>query len=204
MFPRRLAALAASLLFLTFGLGCYTTKTPLGSAASATVDRAYVGDFTMADKDKTDSIVIRNLDNTQYFVEYSETGGNAWKPMRMVGYTADVNGVTFANLRTLSDDGSIDDKFMVMRVSLSPDHAKLSLRNLKDDFFTGKDVQFIGCAGKSDRSQSGQREDVRWRSGRVHARGADNATVSACPFPVVTGRHTGPLRWPAHLYGIGR
>jgi len=140
MFPRRIAALAASLLFLTLGLGCYTTKTPLGSAASATVDRAYVGDFTMAEKDKTDSIVIRNLDDRQYFVEYSETGGNAAKPMRMVGYTADVNGVTFANLRTLSDDGSIDDKFMVMRVSSSPDHAKLSLRNLKDDFFKDKDV----------------------------------------------------------------
>ncbi|MGD0462583.1 MAG: hypothetical protein ABSB74_08845 [Tepidisphaeraceae bacterium] len=146
MFPRRTAALAASLLLLTLGLGCYETKTPFGSAASATVDRAFVGDFTMPDKDKTDSVVILNLDDKQYFVEYSESGQdgkeprNAKEPLRMVGYTADVNGVTFANLRGLKDDGSIDDKFMVMRVSLSPDHAKLSIRNLKDDFFKDKDV----------------------------------------------------------------
>jgi hypothetical protein len=140
MFPRLIASFVASALFLTIGLGCYETKTPLGSAADAKVDRAYVGDFALVDKGKTDSIVIRNLDDKQYFVEYSEPGDTSKQPMRMVGYTVDVNGVIFANLRSLSDDGANVEKFLIMRASLSSDHAKLSLRNLKEDFFKDKDV----------------------------------------------------------------
>ncbi len=138
MFSRRIAAVAASVLLLTLGLGCYQTKTPLGSAASATVDRAYVGDFVMPGENKP-AVVIRNLDDKQYFVEYTESKDDR-EPMRMVGYTAKVNGATFANLRGLTDNGSIDDQFLIMRVSLSPDHAKLSLRELKEEFFKGKNV----------------------------------------------------------------
>jgi hypothetical protein len=66
--------------------------------------------------------------------------GDDKKPLRMVGYTSDVNGVVFANLRGLSDDGSIDNKFLVMRIALSADRATLSLRNLKDDFFKDKNI----------------------------------------------------------------
>jgi hypothetical protein len=140
VFSRWIASLVALVLFLTLGLGCYETKTPLGSAANATVNRTYVGDFTALDKNNTVSIIIRNLDDKQYYVENSETGDSGKAPTRMVGYTTDVNGVTFANLRGLSDDGVNDDKFLIMRVSLSPDRAKLSLRNLKEEFFRGKDV----------------------------------------------------------------
>jgi len=160
MFPRRIAAAGASLLLLTLGLGCYQTKTPLRSAAIATVDRAYVGDFEtpdtilaglidksgnrqnskVPDNGKMASLVIHNLDNRQYFVEYFETGDRSKEPVRMVGYTAKVKGVMFANLRELNDDGSIDDQFLIMRVAISPDHAKLSIRELKDEFFKDKDV----------------------------------------------------------------
>ncbi|MGA2440983.1 MAG: hypothetical protein ABSH08_08495 [Tepidisphaeraceae bacterium] len=134
---RTLAALACVVPALLFALGCYETEYPLGSADKATVDPAYVGDFTMTDNNGSESIIIRNIDNHLYYVEYIDKDN---KPDRMVGYTSDVNGVTFANLRGLTDDGSIDKKFLVMRISLSADHAKLSLRNLKDDFFKDKNV----------------------------------------------------------------
>ncbi|HEX4055470.1 MAG TPA: hypothetical protein VHX86_14490 [Tepidisphaeraceae bacterium] len=139
MYPRRIAVLVASLLLLTLGLGCYETKYPLGSAENATVDRAFVGNFTMKDGN-VDSIVIRNLDGKRYYVEYVGNDQKDKQPMRMVGYTTDVGGVTFANLQQLTDDGSIDDKFLIMRISLSADHATLSLRGLKEEFFKDKDV----------------------------------------------------------------
>jgi hypothetical protein len=134
---RTLAALACVVPALLFALGCYTTEYPLGSADKATVDPAYVGDYVFTADGKTDRIVIRNIDSHLCYVEWA-SGED--KPDRRVGYTADVNGVTFANLRELTDDGSIDKKFLVMRISLSSDHAKLTLRNLKDDFFKDKNV----------------------------------------------------------------
>ncbi|MGD0769962.1 MAG: hypothetical protein ABSB42_17390 [Tepidisphaeraceae bacterium] len=158
---RTLAALACVVPALLFALGCYETEYPLGSADKAAVDPAYVGDFAMADetasvsfdsqngisstKTTTDesqstTIIIRNIDNHLYYVEWGKTKNAKPDRSRMVGYTSDVNGVTFANLRELTDDGSIDKKFLVMRISLSADHAKLSLRNLKEDFFKDKNV----------------------------------------------------------------
>ncbi len=165
MFSRWIASLVASVLLLALGLGCYETKTPLGSAASATVNHAFVGDFSVTEKGKTASLVVRNMDDRQYFVEYTGTNDNGKEPLRMVAYTADVNGVTFANFRGLSDDGVNDDKFLIMRVSLSPDHAKLSLRNLKEEFFKEKDVsssdaleKVIGANLDNDQMYDGEAE----------------------------------------------
>jgi len=70
----------------------------------------------------------------------AKTNQNDKGPDRRVGYTADVNGVTFANLRQLTDDGSISNKFLVMRVSISSDGSKLTLRNLNDKFFSDKSI----------------------------------------------------------------
>lgn len=131
----RTFALACVVPGLLFVLGCYTTQYPLGSVDKAVVDPAYVGDFVIEDN-KAETLIIRSIDNHLYYVEYDENG----KPDRMVGYTADVNGVTFANLRDLTDDGSIDNKYLVMRIALSPDRGKLTVRNLKDDFFKGKAI----------------------------------------------------------------
>jgi hypothetical protein len=143
---RNLLAVVCVLPLLVIGLGCYETQYPLGSADTATVDPSYVGDYVFTDGDKANTIVIRNIDNHQYYVEW--IGGEQKGPDRMVGYTADVNGVAFANLRGLTDDGSIDNKFLVMRISLSPDHAKLTLRNLKDDFFKDKNINSSESLGK--------------------------------------------------------
>ncbi|MGD0388659.1 MAG: hypothetical protein ABSC42_06845 [Tepidisphaeraceae bacterium] len=135
---RTLAAFTCILPALLFALGCYETQYPLGSADKATVDPGYVGDFVLPQGDKKPlTITIRNIDNHQCYVEWA---GGEDKPDRRVGYAADVNGVTFANLRELTDDGSIDKKFLLMRISLSADHSKLTLRNLKEDFFKDKNV----------------------------------------------------------------
>ena len=177
MYPRRIAVLVASLLLLTLGLGCYETKYPLGSAENATVDRAFVGNFTMKDGN-VDSIVIRNLDGKRYYVEYVGNDQKDKQPMRMVGYTTDVGGVTFANLQQLTDDGSIDDKFLIMRISLSADHATLSLRGLKEEFFKDKNVNSSADAGKGDSGQPGQRSDVRRPGGHRDAHSGCNAALS--------------------------
>jgi hypothetical protein len=129
-----LALVAAGLLFFA---GCYSTQYPLGSPDKAAIDPAYVGDFAVTENNQNETIVIRNLDDHAYYVEYDEPGK---APLRMVGYTADVSGVTFANLRSLTDDGSIDSNYLLMRIAISPDRGKLSMRNLKDDFFKGKTI----------------------------------------------------------------
>jgi hypothetical protein len=136
---RRLRTLVAVLLIgsaLLFVMGCYETQYPLGSADKAVVNVAYVGDFVMTEDNKTETIIIRNIDDHTYYVEYDSDD----KPDRMIGYTADVNGVTFANLRGLTDDGSIDNHYLIMRIAISADRGKLTLRNLKDDFFKGKQI----------------------------------------------------------------
>jgi hypothetical protein len=133
----KLIALGCVSLVLLFTLGCYETKYPLGSQDKATIDPGYVGDFVIDSNDKkTETIIIRNIDNHLYYVEYMQDE----KPLRMVGYTADVNGVTFANLRKLTDDGSIDDSYLIVRVGISDDHSKLTLQTLKEDFFKAKNI----------------------------------------------------------------
>jgi hypothetical protein len=130
------------------GLGCYETEYPLGSSDKSTVDRAWVGNFTMTDGDKVYSLIIRNLDGRQYYVEWVQTNQKDKGPDRMVGYTADVNGVSFANLRELTDDGSVPTKYLVMRVSISPDGSKLTLRNLNDKFFNDKSIDSQAALSK--------------------------------------------------------
>jgi len=129
-----IALVAAGLLCFA---GCFNTQYPLGSADKASVDPAYVGDFAFTENNQNKTIVIRNLDNRSYYVEYDEPR-NA--PLRMVGYTAEVNGITFANLRALTDDGSVATDYLIMRIALSPDRGKLTVRNLKENFFKGKTI----------------------------------------------------------------
>src|SRR5262245_49970430 len=124
------------LLVLMLGLvGCFETNLSLGPKDQAVVDPAYCGDWNVADQDYPTGppsvrIVIRNIDGKSYFVEWIENGknGEADKFIRMMGYTADVKGVTFAHLRDLPEDGSIPDKHLVARVSVKD--GLLTIRNL--------------------------------------------------------------------------
>jgi hypothetical protein len=133
---RTILTVACVIPLMFVGMGCYETKYPLGSESGAVVDPAYVGDFTFMDRGKTVSICVRNIDDHLYYAEWAEPDKD---PLRMVGYMVDVNGATFVNLRELKDDGSIDKSYILMRVSISDDRSKLTIRNLKDDFFKGVD-----------------------------------------------------------------
>ena len=121
--------------------GCFETNYSLGSKDAAVVDVAYCGDWNVVDKEHpTDPpsvrMFIRNLDGKQYFVEWTEAGknGEADKSLRMIGFTAEVNGATFAHLRDLPEDGTIPEKHLIMRVGLKD--GVLTLRNLDEKFFT--------------------------------------------------------------------
>jgi hypothetical protein len=150
---------AICLLFLmTFCIGCFDTPYSLGPAGDAKVNRAYIGDFTqVTDKDKS-TLIIRNIDDKQYYVEITSPGDKT--PARFVGYTADVKGVTFAHLTMMQDDGGINAKHFIERIGISDDGTTLTLRSLNDKFFADKNID----------SQPGQRGYVRRRSRHAHAR----------------------------------
>src|SRR4051812_31809214 len=115
--PLLLGTLVVSFLIST---GCYETKYALAPRDAAVVNAAYVGDFEAGEGADRVTITIRNLDGKTYYVQWTETGkeDKRDKPLRMTGYTADLKGVTFAHLRPLSDDGTIPEKHLLMRVSL--------------------------------------------------------------------------------------
>ncbi len=115
--------------------GCYESDYPLGKADP--MDPAYVGNYTTGEKDNAGAIVIRNFDGKQYYVEMPSKDGDA---MRFSGYASQISGVTFANLRLLTEDGSLSKNYLIMRVSLSDDHSQLTMRNLNSDFFKDKNI----------------------------------------------------------------
>jgi hypothetical protein len=135
---RAVAMVMCAGAILLLGLGCYKTQYSLSPEGKGTVQTAYVGDYAITDNGKTSSLIIRNINDHLYYVEWIDADGKS--PTRMVGFTSDVNGVTFANLRELTDDGTIDNQYLIMRVALSADESKLTLQNLKDDFFKDKNI----------------------------------------------------------------
>jgi hypothetical protein len=144
MITLRAVGLTIAAALIPLVAGCFETKYSLAPADSATVNLAYVGDFDVVDRDNPGAdrkthIAIRNLDGKRYLVEWTEPD-KADKPTRMVGFTADVKGVTFAHLRDLPEDGSIPDTHLIMRVELKEDNRQLVLRNLHKEFFDDKNI----------------------------------------------------------------
>ena len=125
--------LVAALLFLP---GCYSSKFVLGSADSSKVDRALFGDFVMT-TDKGDvQLTIRNLDDHQCLVEWTD----GKETERLIGYFVDVRGRHFAELREITDNGSIPDEYQLVKFGLSPDHQKITVQNLSEDFMKSENV----------------------------------------------------------------
>ncbi len=123
----------ASLALLTIG-GCLESEVVISSEQPMAVDRRYVGDWKDAEKELT--LIIRNWDDREYYIE--STPADEGATTRLRGFTVDVNGVSFAHLRELTDDGSIPNKFLIMRVHLAD--GTLTLRNLDPGFFRDKDI----------------------------------------------------------------
>ncbi len=143
MLARGAKLLGAVVGLILISAGCYTSKYSLGSPETSKVDRANVGDFQATNKDGTYDLIIRNLDDHQYYVEYAEnrTGEKKSKTiLRMVGFLGNVSNVGFASLRGLADDGANDPGYLIMRTEISPDHSQMTIRDLKDDFFKGMTI----------------------------------------------------------------
>jgi hypothetical protein len=123
------------LALLVTAAACYTTKFSLGSREQAVVDRKFVGNWELADPDEPGKppivMLIRNIDDHQYYVEYNEPG-NDKGPQRFTGYLAAVKGVSFAHLRPLSDDGEVSEECILIRMGLTSDD-KLTIRQLADN-----------------------------------------------------------------------
>ena len=137
MSHRQIGQLLCGVLVLGLMLcaGCYESDYPLGKPDP--MDPAYVGNYTGGEKDAASKITIRNFDGKQYYVDVPTKDGDA---LRFAGYTSEIGGITFANLRLLTDDGSLSKTYLIMRVSLSDDHATLTMRDLNSDFFKDKNI----------------------------------------------------------------
>jgi hypothetical protein len=137
---------AVPLLALFLLTGCFETPYSLGPADAAVIDPAYCGDWNVQNPANPASppnvrMFIRNIDGKRYFVQWTESAkdNEPEKTLRMTAFTADVNGVTFAHLRDLPEDGSIPEKHLVMRVSVKD--GVLTLRHLNEKFFAEQDLQ---------------------------------------------------------------
>jgi hypothetical protein len=128
-------ALAAAAVVLALVAGCYVSPYSIGTADDAKVDRAFVGDWEGIDGEKL-RLVIRNFNNREYYVEWKDGRGDN---NRLSGFVTDVRGVKIANLREISDDGSIKDEYLLMRVELKDD--QLTLRHFNESFFESKTIE---------------------------------------------------------------
>jgi hypothetical protein len=134
----RFAAVCVVFLGLLSSIGCYESEYTIGTVQTAVVDRGYVGNFTFTEENKAVSLVIRNFDDKQYYVEW---GSDGRERVRSAGFTGEIKGVRFVNLREMrSGVGALDNNYLIMRVSLSDDRSTLTIRNLDENFFKARNI----------------------------------------------------------------
>jgi hypothetical protein len=139
MTPRQsIRALAAITLLCAIATisGCFVSKVPIGKVEDARVDLKFVGDWRFPNEGGAPTlIIVRNIDDKQYYVEWNDQN----KTNRMVVFITEVNGVSFAQGRALTDDGSKAEGYNIVRVGL--DNGKLALRQLEQKFFEGRNIE---------------------------------------------------------------
>lgn len=132
------AAVFAAGVALLLGLaGCYETTLHLGKAEDAKVDTKLVGDWKFilkedSGKEVPTKLIVRNFDGKQYYAEWTEGEG---KPKRMRGQGFTFGSAMFVELTDLTDDGSLADKHLILRIEQKDD--SLTLRQLSEKFFEG-------------------------------------------------------------------
>jgi hypothetical protein len=130
------AALCCLLLCTALLLaGCFETTLNLGYAIDGKVDPHLCGEwhFEWKDGDQPASadLVIRNFDGKQYYAEWNDHKN---KILRLSAFLVPVKESTFAQLTPMEADGELQTKHLIIKVQLDGD--KLTLTNLKEDFFT--------------------------------------------------------------------
>jgi hypothetical protein len=134
----RYACLGVVVALILTAIGCFESKYPAGPKQPGKVDRRFVGNWIVEQRDQdgqtnTSRLIVRNLHDEQYYIEW-QTGDEA--PFRATGWLNEVNGVMFASLLPLTDDGQIAQKYTIMRVDW--DGERFEARNLDGDFFKDK------------------------------------------------------------------
>jgi hypothetical protein len=114
--------------------GCFVTEFTLIDPKSATVTRTFVGDWVFPGDDGF-TLTVRNFDGKSYVVRMEPTKESD-KPQAGLyrAFTTEVEDVTFAHLQPLKADGTLDGKWIIMRVAVT-DGNELVLRHLSEAFF---------------------------------------------------------------------
>jgi hypothetical protein len=137
-FYRRVLLVAVLFFVCVCFAGCFSSKFTLGKAEDAKVDIGYVGNWEMSQDGHKVTLVIRNLDNHWYYVEYLDEKDADKGPARYTGFVTPVGGVQFAQLRALNADGTIAEDYGIVRVGMK--EGALTFQHLKEDFFKDKTI----------------------------------------------------------------
>jgi hypothetical protein len=117
--------------------GCFISKFTLIAPDKAKVDKAYCGDWDYVNtKGEHFVMAIRNVDDKLYYIDSRKE--DSAEISRFVGFICDVKNATFAHVRSLTDDGTVAEEWIVMRMELTGD--KLVIRQLSDEFFKSHPV----------------------------------------------------------------
>ncbi len=128
-----LGVLAMALVLVS---GCYVSQYTLGPVEQGVMNKQYVGDWRFKpDGGEAGTLVVRNIDGRQYYVEWDQQGKDA---VRLAGFVTRVKNADFAQLRKLNDDGSLDNQWLIARVDLQD--GKLQVRQLNEDFFKNQTI----------------------------------------------------------------
>ena len=131
-FDRRVLAMVVAVGLLA---GCLETETVLAPPEHGVVDVWLVGDWKIAgDEGKTNDMTVRNFNGHEVYVEQRHPGRDT---VRYAAHVTEVKGASFVHVRPLSDDGTIEKKYVLMRVDRVDDN-KVTLRHLNADFFADK------------------------------------------------------------------
>jgi hypothetical protein len=129
-----MAGLLATVLAAVMAGGCLETETPLAPPQQGAVEAKLVGNWELKEGDKSTDIIVRNFDGHQLYVELHDPDKS---PERYAVQVTPLKGGSFAQIRALTDDGTLEQKYVIMRADLAGDD-KVNLRHLNGEFFDDK------------------------------------------------------------------
>lgn len=135
----RYGVLSACLLGSILIAGCFTSKFSIISPDKAKVDIAFVGNWNsdaLSSEGREAGLVIRNIDDKSYYVEWRMKEDKGI--VRAVGCITEIKGATFAQLRGLEEDGTIDSEWLIARLDRNGN--TLKVRHLNDEFMKGQKI----------------------------------------------------------------
>lgn len=134
---RALVCMTVLVAVVGLGAGCLETETPLTPPGQGVVDVKLIGDWSITGDDGkgTTDVLVRNFDGHRLYVELREGD----RVDRYAAHITVLKGASFAQLRPLTDDGTVETKHFIMRVDRAGDD-KINLRHLDKAFFGGQSL----------------------------------------------------------------